>query len=414
MQASTIYAKHLAGLIVGLALMGCVALQPPANNVRLLPDQVTQGRVSTAYGKLPLSFEINQGQTDAQVKFLSRGRSYTLILTSTEALLVLRKTQGKPSAVSHQLERTDSTDPKLGTQNSQLETVVRMKLVGASPEPKVVGLDELPGKVNYFIGNDRTKWRTNIPTYAKVKYQEVYPGVDLVFYGNQQQLEYDFIVAPGADPKTITLAFEAAQKLRINDQGDLVLQIEGGEIRLHKPVVYQKIDGVRKEVSGSYVLNPKSKIANPKSKTVGFEVAAYDLYRPLIIDPVLSYSTYLGGGVGDRGFGIAVDSSGNAYMTGSTESTDFPTANALHPALRGAQDVFVTKLNPEGSALVYSTYLGGGGSDGGQGIAVDTLHFHGIVVGHPLAGLRPVRLRCEAAFFPLLEGLRGSGGWRDA
>ena len=180
------------------------------------PDKTTQAKVQAAFSKLPLHFEPNQGQTDAEVKFVSRGRGYTLFLTSTEAVMVLRQPQTKQSALSHRLsgkarairqqardEKGEEVDSERETQNSQLQTVLRMKLVGANPEAEVAGLEELPGKSHYFIGNDATKWRTNVPHYGKVKYEEVYPGIDLVFYGNQRQLEHDFVIAPGADPGAI-------------------------------------------------------------------------------------------------------------------------------------------------------------------------------------------------------------------
>jgi len=250
--------------------------------------------------------------------------------------------------------------------------------VGADQAAKVVGLEELPGKSNYFIGNDPKKWRTDVPTYSKVKYQGVYPGIDLVYYGNQRQLEYDFVVSPGADPKAITLKIETGDsklqtrnsKLEIAPNGDLVVQAEGGEVRFHKPVVYQPT---------ADAANPKSKIQDPKllkgryalasDNRVSFEVEGYDQSKPLVIDPVLVYSTYLGGSVGDFGYGIAVDSSGSAYVTGFTESPDFPTTNPLQGD-SGFGGVFVTKLNAAGNALVYSTYLSGGFA---YGIAVDSL-----------------------------------------
>ena len=167
-----------------------------------------------------------------------------------------------------------------------------MTLVNANPQSQAAGHDALPGKSNYFIGNDPAKWRTNIPTYAKVKYEGVYPGVDLVYYGNQGQLEYDFVVAPGADPGLVTLAFEGAREVHIDARGELVLGVEGGEVRQHKPVVYQEVAGVKQEVAGRYVMKG--------TRQVGFRVAAYDPSRPLIIDPVLVYSTYLGGSGGDE------------------------------------------------------------------------------------------------------------------
>jgi hypothetical protein len=284
-----------------------------------------------------------------------------------------------------------------------------MKLVGANPQAKVSGLEELPGKSNYFIGNDPKKWRTNVPNYAKVKYANVYPGVDLVYYGNQRQLEYDFVVQPGADPRSVQLAITSdgqvgsRQKavgsatedptaesqsaidnrkssipapLHVNAAGDLVVGTDGGEVIFHKPVVYQPATyneprtknqeptATNKElVDGRYMLN---------GNRVTFEVANYDKTRPLVIDPTLAYSTYLGGTRLDNGFAIAVDASGNAYVTGETSSSDFPTTpGAFQTTYGGAGNAFITKLNAAGSALVYSTYLGGSGGDGGGGIALD-------------------------------------------
>jgi len=320
-----------------------------------------------AYGKLPLSFEANRGQADPEVRFLARGKGYTLFLTATETVLSLPElaAHGNPGRHEKQAGKT---------------TVLRVKLVGGNPEAEVVGLEELPGKSNYFIGNDPSKWRTNVSAYAKVEYRDVYPGVNLVYYGNGRQLEHDFVVAPGVDPRQIRLAVEGADRMELDAQGDLVLRAGNGDLHLRKPVVYQEIDGARQEVSGSYVLGtPHSAFRTPHSVEVGFQVAAYDATRPLVIDPVLVYSTYLGGSGADLGYGIAVDSTGSAYVTGSTGSTNFPTATALqatlcgpYDAFGGSDDAFVAKLNATGSALIYSTYLGGSGTDLGYGIAVDS------------------------------------------
>ena len=321
---------------------------------------VTQPRVDPAYGKLPLAFEANRGQTDSQVKFLSRGRGYTLFLTSTEAVWVLTKAEARAKRDRFPLRKPDPAQPQKVTR-----TVVRMKLVGSNPQPRTGGLEELPGKVNYFIGNDPTKWRTNAPTYARVEYRDVYPGVNLVYYGNQRQVEYDFVVAPGADPKVIRLAFEGVDRSILDGQGNLILHTAHGKLVQRAPVVYQEISGARREISGRYVLQGKDR--------VGFHVAAYDRTKPLVIDPVLVYSTYLGGGAfggGDQGAGIAADSAGNTYVTGTTTSTDFPTAGALQPALDGS-DAFVTKFDPSG-AVIYSTYLGGGSMEFPGGIAADS------------------------------------------
>jgi hypothetical protein len=238
-----------------------------------------------------------------------------------------------------------------------------MQLLGANPAPQMVGMEELPGKVHYFRGNDPQKWRTNIPTYAKVHYTAVYPGVDLVYYGHERQLEYDFVVAPGADPTAITLGFAGVERVDVDAQGDLMLTMAGGLLRFQKPVVYQEEDGRRQPVAGGYVRKGPHQI--------GFQVATYDPARPLVIDPVLSYATYLGGSGNNNGRGIAVDAAGAGYVTGETASPDFPIVHPLQPTLRGFPDTFVAKLAGDGSALVYATFLGGRNPDLGEGIAVD-------------------------------------------
>src|SRR5580700_4161148 len=334
-------------------------------------DRKAQARILDSYGKLPLTFEANHGQTDSRVKFLSRAGGYTLFLTGDEAVIALR---GKAKAAAPKgasgfktipvsLKRYPDTNPSVKPASEKMTGgVLRMKLRGANPAAEVTGVDELAGTSNYFIGNDPAKWRTGVPTYAKVKYAGIYSGIDLVYYGNQRQLEYDFIVAPGADPRRIAFDVRGAKRILRDARGDLVLKIGQGEIRWHRPVVYQEKDGARQLVAARYVVADGNR--------VGFELAKYDTSRALYIDPLV-YSTYLGGSGGDQGNSIAVDSAGNAYVAGITGSSDFPTMNPLQPAYGGNVDAFVTKINTEGSALVYSTYLGGGGSDQGAGVAID-------------------------------------------
>jgi hypothetical protein len=253
-----------------------------------------------------------------------------------------------------------------------------MQLVGSNPNAPVLGKEPLPGQVNYFLGNDSSRWRTHIRTYAKVEYQQVYPGIDLDYYGSGQQLEYDFVVAPGANPGVIRLGFAGADSVAVNAQGDLVVHAAGQDITQHKPLVYQDVNGVRQAVGGRFVLlDSPSRSGAPEPSPlappqVGFQLASYDTNRPVVIDPVLSYSTYLGGSGGDSGQGIVVDpATGDILLTGSTRSSDFPTANALQSTNHGGSDAFVTRLTADGSSLVYSTYLGGSENDVAYGIALD-------------------------------------------
>jgi hypothetical protein len=356
-------------------------------------DPKAQARILDSYGKLPLSFEANHGQADGRVKFLSRTSGYSLFLTADEAVLTLLGTAKSPApkGASHfaehaaSLKRCPDTNQKsfAGCEAAPLAKataikaapmlepptesmtggVLRMKLRNANPAAKITGTDELAGTSNYFIGNDRAKWRTNVPTYAKVKYEGIYSGIDLVYYGSQRQLEYDFIVAPGADPRRIAFDVRGAKRIRRDGHGDLVFKVGDDEIRWHKPVVYQEKNGARQLVAARYAITD--------TNHVGFGVAGYDVSRPLYIDPLI-YSTFLGGSEVDAGYGIAVDSGGNAYVTGETHSANFSTMNPLQPANGGGGDVFIAKINPAGSALVYSTYLGGSGQEIGYGIAVDT------------------------------------------
>ncbi len=241
---------------------------------------------------------------------------------------------------------------------------LRLKLARGNPAARLVGEGERPERVNSFAGRDPRRWRTNVPAYDRVRYRDVYPGIDLVYYGNQRRLEYDFVVAPGADPNAVTLDFEGATGMTIDARGDLVLGTGETSVRQQRPVVYQERDGVRQYVSGAYAMRG--------DRTVGFRVGSYDPTRPLVIDPIIDFATYLGGTGDDRALGAAVDATGAVYITGYTASANFPTTGAVDPSFGGGgTDAFVVKLSPDGSRAIYTTYVGGDGQDAGTGIAVD-------------------------------------------
>jgi hypothetical protein len=292
------------------------------------------GTAAAAYGNLPLAFEANLGQDAPGVDFQAHGSGYTLSLTPQAAVLDLSKGPGSSG------------------------DVLSLGLVGADPAASVVGLDPLITKSNYLMGSDPRGWITNVPNFGKVQYDGVYRGIDLVYYGNQGQLEYDFTVAPGADPSAIRLAIQGAESISLDGQGELVLHTGGGDVTEQSPVVYQMVNGSRQMISGRFVLQG--------NYHVGFQVGAYDPSRPLVIDPTLSYSTYLNGsGNPGAGISIAVDSSGNAYITGTTSGGNHEFTTLGH-------GVFVDKLNAGGTALVYQTVLGNNDTGGASGIAVDT------------------------------------------
>jgi hypothetical protein len=396
--------NHAVTFLTGIMLTVALSLAPAAtlwagSGQVAAPPPPSMATVQSAYGHLPLSFEANEGQTDSSVQFLTRGRGHQLFLTPSEAVLALRTGEAKAEG-----QADDATQGKpFSNPSAPSHSVVRMTFDGANPQAEVVGLDQLPGIVNYFIGDDPSKWRTHIPTYQKVAYTNIYPGIDLVYYGNQGQLEYDLIVAPGADPNLIRLLFDGAETVEVDPAtGDLVLTLSepsansalrtehsaiaaSATLHLHKPVVYQRNEqGEKHLLAGTYVLlaseasspRPASEaLGSTETPHVAFQVASYDTSQPLIIDPVLSWATYLGGSSGEAGSGIAVDQAGQAYMTGTTNTpgSGFPgTAGSLiQSTLGGFNDAFVTKLNTAGTAILYSTYLGGSAFDGGTAIAVD-------------------------------------------
>ncbi|MET0649675.1 MAG: SBBP repeat-containing protein [Pyrinomonadaceae bacterium] len=446
-------------LLLGMVPQHARAVETPrAKPAPVRPNtRDTKKEVKSSFAQLPSVFEENAGQAGGRVRFLSRGARHTLALGAGGVTLALRKGGGKAGsgAVSSVRAPGENARGRLAPEPSY--QLVNMRFVGANPRPEMAGENALEGKVNYFVGRDASKWRTGVRTFAGVRYRELYPGIDLVFHGGDGggRLEYDFVLAPGADHHDVRLTFDGADGLSLGRDGELLLRTKAGTISQSAPVIYQRVNGVRREVEGSYVLRGH--------REVGFRVGEYDRSAPLVIDPVLVYSTYfftsndmavdsagaayvvgtadypeidlpvtpgafqterrgssdlfiakldpsgtslsyltyLGGSVGDPvgveyGSGIAVDAAGNAYVTGLTYLNDFPVVNAFQTAHRGSTDAFVTKLNPNGSALVYSSYLGGNSSEWGNSIALDAAG-SAYVVGGTNSTDFPVKNALQAA-----------------
>ena len=363
-----------------------------------------------SYSKLPLSFEKNQGQVAPDVKFIARGPGYAIFLKPDEAVLSLHA----KSQMGLMYSMGGDVDPKAV---SDATAFLRLRLEGTNPAAIASGEDELSGKANYFIGNDPQKWRTNISTYAKVEVKDIYPGIDLVYYGNQRQLEYDYVVAPGADPNRIRFNIKGARKLQLDSGGDLILQTAAGEVSLKKPVMYQyrtkvedddppyEREAAKKYVDGHFKIQGKNEVV--------FVAGEYDHGKELTIDPALAYSTFLGGSANDVGISIAVDASGNAYISGDTESLDFPVTsgaggwqagyggtapNCTDTTKLSCGDAFVTEINSTGTAVVYSAYLGGSDADSGNAIAVDS------------SGNAYVAGSTRSANFPVVNSIQQYGG----
>lgn len=341
---------------------------------------------------LPLAFERNVGQAPAGVQFLARSQNSTLLLDESGATLQLQAHSARTNRRGARGAKTSTrrTTPAAVTRTAS----VRMQLLGAQSGAPITPAEPLPGRVNYILGRDRSSWKTDVPTFARVASRGVYPGVDVAYYGNGRQLEYDFVVHPGADPKAIRMELTGADRLEVDAGGDLLLHTEAGLLRQEKPVAYQEVEGKRQPVSVAYELD---------GQTLAFQVGDFDASRPLVIDPLLNYSSYLGGSGDDLGAGVGVDGSGNVFVVGTTSSANFPTSSAAQSTLRGNQDVFVTKVNAAGNAVLYSTYLGGTSDETGQGIAVSSL------------GVATVTGDTASANFPLQSGAQATfGGITDA
>jgi hypothetical protein len=330
-----------------------------------------------AYDDLPLSFEENSGHAGRDAKFLAKGRGFQLDLLPNEADLHL--------TVPQQAARDDRRQrgPKYHLEAAETEVStrqesLRLNLLGARSSPKMLGIGELPGKTSYFIGKDPRQWRLNVSTFGRVLYQGVYPGIDLVYYGNNRQLEYDFMVQPGATPAVIRIQEGGARNMELDSEGNLLLSTSAGAVRLKKPVVYQVLNNDRVYVTGSF------KIIN--GNTIGIAVAGYDRSKPLVIDPTLNYATFVGESVDDKVNGIALGTDGSTYVAGVTS-----TANSS-----GAQESFVAHLAADGKTLRYIAYLGGSAATSANAIAVD------------VAGNAYIAGETKAVDFPLQNPLQAA------
>ncbi|MBZ5507714.1 MAG: SBBP repeat-containing protein [Acidobacteriia bacterium] len=336
-------------------------------------QEQTRLQVEAGYGKLPLAFEPNRGQTDPRVKFLSRAGNRMLWLTADEAVLAVGRTP-RPMG-------PDAKKAAAVKENQIAPAVLRMKFVGANTSPTIEGEARQPGTVNYFAGKS-DQWRTKIPIYARVRYRSLYSGIDLVFYGNNRELEYDLVVAPGADPGQIRLALTGADEIRIDAEGNLVLKTSQGEVIQQKPRIYQRSGATLKAVSGDYVITGKDE--------VGFRLGSYDRRAAVVIDPVLRYSTFLGGSDVDTGNAIAVDSSKRAVVVGFTCSQNFPVTDGTKPLDVGQCASFITKFDFTGSHLIFTSFFGGNSTsisavalDSSDNIYVTGIQF-GDILGFPI------------------------------
>jgi len=299
------------------------------------------GVPAQAGGLIPVHFEANRGQTAAEVKFLSRGTKSTLFLTPSEAVLSIPTKKGRD--------------------------VLRIRPLGIKTSPVMEGTEVSSARVEYFIGKDSSSWKTDVPAFRGVRYGEIYRGIDWFFHADAKNaLEYDFQVAPGADPRTIALDFSGAKSVSVDKEGTLKIALGHGVVSQAKPTIYQKTKDGRREIRGGYVMKG--------GRRVGFQVASYDRALPLVIDPVLSYATYVGGDGDDAALSVFRDAGGRLYVTGRNHSTDFPVESGFQAAPGGVSDALVAVLDPSkapADQLVYSTYLGGIGEDQGWGIAAD-------------------------------------------
>lgn len=311
----------------------------------------------------PLFFEPGPSGRSSPTNFLARGPNFQMVLSPVEADFVLRQPEPGPAPDPARREQALRA-------SRAAARAVRISLVNANPRAAISGGDLMTGKVNYLIGNDPAQWRTQVPMFGQVRIQDLYPGIDLLYYGNHRQLEYDFTLSPGADPARIALRFQGVDRLSVSSAGELLVRVGQAELRQHPPVVYQFVKGRRRDVAGRYQIQD--------ARTVSFALGAYDRALPLIIDPVFSYSTFVGGNGGDTGLAVKVDAGGSVYLAGETLSTQFPWGVVGAPfqsQFKGGGitgDAFVAKFDNTGAHLLYFTYLGGSSDDGAYDLAIDS------------------------------------------
>jgi hypothetical protein len=335
-----------------------------------------KAKIINGLSNMPVNFIENKGQVNERVKYYAKQRGATIYFTADEIVFDFVR-EKKNAAGNSELEKSRKNSNAYSGKETRSKKeyerqVVRMKINGSNALAQITGINKLQGTHNYFIGNDKSKWRTDVPAYGEVFYKDVYAGIDLKFYANNGTLEYDFIVQPGGNPEKIDVAFEGIDGMKVAQNGDLLIRTAFGEIRQKAPHIYQRVKGEKVEIAGGFKIKQTvaANLDSGNNFSYGFKLDNYNKQYALVIDPALVYSTFMGGTKDDSGRGIAVDGAGNAYVTGYTLSNDFP-VTAIDTTYNGNNDVFVFKINSAGNALDYSTYLGGSGDDYAYGIAVD-------------------------------------------
>lgn len=358
-RGTVIASVGVAGLALAATIVSVASMRGSLAHVFTVQSKVISSpdHLISAIRKFPIPFEPNVGQTAPQIKYLARANGYLVGLTERGLVLKLEE-----SGTRRRLPITDPMQQHTRRDNAS-PVLVYIRPIRAATSPRLKPMQRLKSISNYFIGNNPKGWHARIPNYAAVRYQDIYPGVDWIVFGNPNRLEYDLLVAPRAHPQEIRFQITGVQKLALGRHGNLLITAGGQTLRELKPVVYQVMaSGKRHAITGRYLLD---------GQQIAFSLGVYDHTRPLIIDPTLVYSTYLGGTSNDFATAVAVDSAGDAYVTGDAGSTDFPTTNPIQGTNKG-DNIFISKFNADGNALVYSTYLGGtNGDEGAHGIAVD-------------------------------------------